>query len=94
MPQNTTLTLAPGVWLQLTDADVTEITFQVRPSGYGVFIIGTVGAVIPTTTAGALFYTPNQGEAKAALADLFPGLAANRVYAYSDGVASVMVSHA
>lgn len=94
MPQNTTITLAPGVWTQITNADATAITFQVRPSAYGVFISGAVGAVAPVTIDGAILYGPNQGEIKAALADLFPGVAATRVYAYSDGVAAVMVSHA
>lgn len=94
MAQNTTKSVAGATWTQLTDADITAITFQVRPSAYGVYIAGTTDATAPTTTDGAIFYAPNQGEISMPLADMFPGIAAVRVWAYSDVPSSVMVSHA
>ena len=94
MAQNTTKTIPTGVWTQLTDANVTAITFQVRPTAFGVFIKGTTGATAPTNTDGAIYYPPNFGEANVSLADLFPGIAAVRVWALSDAPSLVMVSHA
>jgi hypothetical protein len=94
MPRNTKVTLLPGVWTQLTDANVTSITFQ-NQGGDSVLVAGTVGATPPTTLDTAIKYGPGLGEANAALADLFPGIAATRVYAYSaHGGQQVFVSHA
>ena len=96
MPQNVTVTAPSGVWTQLTDANVTNITFQ-NVSAPIMLIKGTVGATAPTDTAGALNYERGQGERNVALADLFPGVSGvNRVWAYASNGAqgSVMVSHA
>lgn len=94
MAQNTTITLEAGVWTQLTDADVTSITFQ-NTGGYHILVAGTVGATAPTNTNGALRYNPGQGERNVALSDLFPGISATRVYALcSAGSVGVTVSHA
>ena len=94
MAQNTTISVPAGTWTQITDADVSAITFQVRPSAFGVFISGTADTTAPTTTSGAIYYSPNQGEANVSLADLFPGISAVRVWAFADAPASVFVSHA
>lgn len=94
MPQNTTKSIAAATWTQLTDANITTITFQ-NISGNFVLIKGTVGAVAPTDLSGAIRYNPGQGERNVALSDLFPGvLGANRVYAYAVDGAAVVVSHA
>lgn len=94
MAQNTTKTLAAATWTQLTDADITAITFQ-NISGNFVLVKGTVGAVAPTNITGAIRYNPGQGERNVALSDLFPGVSgANRVYAYAQDGAQVVVSHA
>lgn len=93
MAQNTTTTLAAQTWTQLTDADVTNITFQ-NISGYHVMVKGTTSAVAPTDDAGAIRYNPGQGERNISLSDLFPGIAAVRVYAYAPDGAEIMVSHA
>ena len=92
MAQNTTTTLTAATWTQLTDADVTTITFQNTGSQY-IQIKGTTDATAPTDATGALRYNPGQGELNTALADLFPGIAAVRVWAYSDIAVPVMVSH-
>lgn len=94
MAQNTTKSVAAQTWTQLTDANVTTITFQ-NISGSFVLIAGTVGANAPSNLAGAIRYNPGQGERNVLLTDLFPGLSGvNRVYAYSQDGASVVVSHA
>jgi len=94
MAQNTTINIAAATWTQLTDANVTSITFQ-NISGHYVLVKGTVGAVAPTDLSGAVRYNPGQGERNVALTDLFPGVSgANRVYAWSQDGAQVVVSHA
>lgn len=93
MAQNTTITLAAETWTQLTDANITSITFQ-NISGYHVMVKGTASAVAPTDDDGAIRYNPGQGERNVLLSDLFPGISATRVYAYAPNGAEVMVSHA
>jgi len=96
MPQNTTITVSPE-WTLLTDANVTDLTFQVIGVGGGpVFIAGTNGTTAPADDALGLSYEPGQGEADRALADLFPGVSGvNRLWAKtSAGSTGVFVSHA
>ena len=93
MAQNTTVTLTAETWTQLTDADVTSITFQNKSGDY-ILVKGTVGASAPSDDDGAVRYNPGQGERNVSLSDLFPGVAATRVYAYAPNGAEVMVSHA
>lgn len=94
MPQNTTKNIAAATWTQLTDANITTATFQ-NISGNFVLLKATVGAVAPTDQTGAIRYNPGQGERNVALSDLFPGVSgANRLYAWSEGGAAVVISHA
>jgi len=98
MAQNTNIVIPAETWTLLTDSDVTSITFQVLSQNL-IYIKATVGATPPSDTTGAIVYNFTQGEANAALADLFLGVSgANRVYAYAinapSGVAKMMVSHA
>lgn len=95
MAQMNRITLTASTWTQITNADVTAITFQ-NVGGGPVLIKGTVGAVAPTTNLGALQYDTNQGEKNETLANLFPGVSgATRVYAYSEGFPStISVNHA
>ena len=94
MAQNTTITLTPNAWTQLTDADVTRITFQ-NTGGQFILVKGATDATAPTDQTGAIRYNPGQGQVNAFLTDLFPGLTgADRVFAYSDSAVGVMVSHA
>lgn len=94
MPQNLTIPVLT-TWTLLTDANVTEITFQNTGSG-AFFLRGTVGANQPSASEGGLVYRPNEGEVKRLLADLFPGVSgANRVYARATSLATeAFVSHA
>lgn len=94
MAQNDTIYLAPNEWAEVTNADATNITFQ-NVGSTPVFILGTVGAVAPTSMAGAIRYFPNQGELNVVLAELFPGVVGvTRLYAWSESSGRVMASHA
>jgi hypothetical protein len=92
MAQNTTMNVPASAWTQLTDADVTSITFQ-NQGGYYALVKGTTDDTTPTSSAGALRYNPGQGERNVALSDLFPGIGAARVWAYCDQPVSFLVSH-
>lgn len=97
MPQNTSVTLNASAYTQITDANVTEITFQ-NVRGGAVFVVGTVGVSQPAASVVGLRYEPGQGESKRLLADLFPGVSGvNRLWARcadSGSSAEVFVSHA
>lgn len=96
MAQNTDIVLTAGSWTQLTNANVTSITFQNRSSDF-ILIKGTTSASAPTDDDGAIRYNPGQGERNVLLSDLFPGIAAVRVYAYAPtnvtASPTIMVSH-
>lgn len=91
--RNTTLNLTAGAWSQLTDNDVTNITFQNRGQT-DIYIAGTASASEPANRLTAIKYAPGQGERNASLSDLFPGISAVRVYAVADSNIEVYVSHA
>lgn len=90
---NTTVNLTPDTWTQLTDADTSDVTFE-NVGQYDVYVVGTAGAVAPTSLDGALRYPPTKGEIKRALSDMWlGGSGLNRLYAYSKNGGSVMISH-
>jgi hypothetical protein len=91
--RNTTLNLVAGTWLQLTDNNVTLITFQNRGQT-DIYVAGTTSASAPANRLTAIKYGPGQGERNVSLGDLFPGISAVRVYAVSDSNIEVYVSHA
>ena len=94
MALNTDVAVPSGAWTQLTANDVTAITVQ-NKNVSPVFIKGTVGAVPPTDATGAIVLEALKGVQNTLLSDLWPGIAATRVYAFSPvGTAAVMVSHA
>lgn len=94
MAQNTTVSVPARTWTQLTNADVSAITFQ-NISGQTIKVKGTVGAVAPDDATGSFGYTAGTGEVNVVLSELFLGVTGvNRVYAYSHGPAAVAVSHA
>jgi hypothetical protein len=94
MAQNTTIDV-PSDWVLLTDADVTEVTFQNIGYNGTIYVLGTNGTSQPTAEDG-LIYRPREGESKVLLADLFPGVSGvNRLWAKGAGTTSkVFVSHA
>jgi hypothetical protein len=94
MAQNTTITIPAAAWTQITDANITSITFQNVGINHSL-IKATSGTTAPTTTVGGFRYNPGQGERNVAMSDLFSGVSgANRVWAYSTDGSSVVVSHA
>ena len=96
MAQQTTVTLVADTWTQLTDANITNITFQVLGND-PVLIMGTATASAPSNTDGAIQYLPGEGEVNRALVDLFLGVTSPvRVYAYvaAGDKGRVVVSHA
>ena len=94
MPQNTTINVPANTWTQITDGNVSSITFQ-NIGGDFVRIRCTNGTTAPTDTLGALRYNPGQGERNVSLSDLAPGVSgANRVWAFSPAGGLVVVSNA
>ena len=94
MAQNTTINIPAATWTQITDGNVTAMTFQ-NISGNFVLVKGTVGATAPTTLPGSLRYNPGQGERNVLLTDLFPGISGvNRLYVFADSGAQMVVSNA
>ena len=93
MAQNTTITLTAGQWTQLTNADANSVTFQ-NTGGYHILLKGTTDATAPTDNTGAIRANPGQGELNVLLADLFPGISAARLWAYSEQAVGVFISHA
>jgi len=82
-------------WTQLTTANATAITFQ-NLNAATVYVQATVGATPPAANTVGLMYGPGMGEIAVPLSDLAPGIAATRVYARIESVASgrMWVSHA
>lgn len=84
-----------GNW-QLASADsvVTGITVS-NLGNEDIKIMGTVGAVAPTTEDGIILKPGDNIGAATTLADLFPGVAATRLYAKTDGrPGTLFISHA
>jgi hypothetical protein len=92
MPQNTDIVLTANDWTLLTDANVSRVTFQNRGEYY-ILIKGTTDTTKPTNDNGAVRYNPGQGELNTLMADLFPGITAVRLWAFSPKRLEVMVSH-
>lgn len=93
MARDETVTAPEAVWFELTAGDVVSITLQNQGSG-DLMVKPTTGAA-PSDFDGALDVNPGEAFINVALADLAPGIAAVRVWAYStQGAGKVAVSHA
>ena len=94
MPQNTTIPIE-AAWELLTNANDTEITFQ-NNGNRPIYVIGTNGDTPAPTADFGVLYKPGEGELKAALGELFPGVSGvNRLWAKRVKLnSSVFVSHA
>lgn len=78
----------------LTTSNVSALRVQ-NGGVFSVLLMGTVGAIAPTDWSGAITLRPNDIILPSTtLADLFPNIAANRVYAISEGLSSLSVAHA
>ena len=93
MPKNDTDHIPGGAWVQLTNADVTAITFANVGTNV-VRVTATVGAIAPTSIRGSIPYPPGWGECRD-LSEIWKGVpGANRVWAYAGQPTDVFVSHA
>lgn len=94
MAQNTTVTLTPNTWTQLTNADAASVTVQNQGS-LPVRLKATVGATAPTDDLGAVMLDRMDGLQNLALASCWLGVSgANRLYAYCNDANEVFISHA
>ena len=95
MARNQNVSCAPGVWTQLTNADVSAIRLQ-NICGYAIEIMATADGIAPSSAAGAVSLNPGDIlPANVNLADLFPGVTAGyRVWARIVLGGTVSVSHA
>lgn len=95
MARNQRITVPATGFVELTNASVSQITFQVATNG-PVQIVVTTGSTPPTDTTQALRYDLGEGELNRALSDLCPGIAGTRIFAKSSHFlgSEVFVSHA
>lgn len=94
MAQNTTITVPPRTWTQLTNSNATNVTVD-NFGNDGVLLKGAVGAVPPTDELGALRYDRGQRIVNVTLDHLFLGLAGvNRLYAYHEQGTTITIQHA
>ena len=94
MAQNQIIVTCPvGVWTQLTNADVTVASFQVRKAATQIRF--TADATQPDADDDAGYiYGPMEGEKLSALSDITPLAGAVRIWAKPCGAASeVFVDH-
>ena len=93
-----TITCPDGTWTQLTNADVSALTFEVLSGS--VYIRFTTNTTTPTEDHGILYHK-GQGELKKNVSDLTYLSGADRVWAKPVGInggisdqAAVFVDHA
>lgn len=91
MARNENVSLTAGTWTEITNADVTSITFQCLTSGT-TRILGTTGSA-PSGEQIGIQYQRGFGERNVLLSDLFPGISAKRVFALSAAGGEIFVSH-
>lgn len=97
MARNDTIDLTPDTWVQLTNANVSNIRIQNR-SEYNIELAATAGTTAPTSVTRDLQLAAGDTlAADLSLAELWPGVSgANRVWALAPNtgqVITVSVSH-
>ena len=97
MAQDAVVTVAAGgTWTELTDGNVTAITFQVLGNDY-ILVQATTGTAPTADTVNGFHYNAQMGAQNVSLTDLWPGVAsADRVFARTQtgNACDVKVSHA
>lgn len=94
MARHATVALTAGDWVELTNANVTEITIS-NDSDYEIYVTGTADATQPTTDVGSILL--RSGEvllSDISLSTLWPGILAVRVWGKCAVNNTVQVSHA
>lgn len=94
MARNGDLVIPKATWTQITNDDVSEITFQNKSKGDVLYIQGTADSTSPVAVEG-IEYGPMQGEYALTMSEAFPGVdGVARVWAYIEDGGEVFVSHA
>jgi len=94
MARTTVLSIPALTWTQITNDDVTTITFQNR-SEYDCYVAVTTDETAPTDLSTAVKYGPGQGENSMTLSSAFDGTSgADRVWVYARDPIDFFVSHA
>lgn len=91
--RNETVTLAEDTLTELTLADATTATFQVR--GPNPIVLQTTTGSIPTDPLAGLEFAVGGGFDRVKLADMLPGTpGATRLFAYAwQGASAIFISH-
>ncbi len=94
MARSEDLIIPAKTWTEITNSDVSSITFQNKSASIPMQVQSTVGSVQPTGVEGVL-YTAGTGEFGLSLSSGFAGVTgANRVWVYANQQIEVFVSHA
>ena len=97
MAQDAVVTVAAGgTWPELTDGNVTAISFQVLGNDY-ILVQATTSAAPTAGSVNGYHYNAQMGAQNVSLTDLWPGVAsADRVFARTEtgNPCDVKVSHA
>lgn len=95
MARSEVVIIPEDVWTQITNADVSSITFQNQSDrSCKIIVAATVGETPPLTVSG-VSYDPDEGEYDLPLTNAFLGVSgANRVWVYATIPTEVFVSHA
>lgn len=94
MAQDTSVNLAAATWTRLTNATVTALRVQNQTSDI-LHLKGVNGTTAPTTLLGTITLFPGAAiAADLTLAQLWPGISATDVFAYSPTGGAVSFSHA
>lgn len=92
MPQNANVTVNDDDYTELTNADATNVTFQVQNSAC---MIKVATSTKPTNDDGAFKYQAGEGEINKPLSEIAPGATGSRLWARSNsGHCIVAISHA
>ena len=94
MARSEDLIIPAKTWTEITNSDVSSITFQNKSASIPMQVQATAGSVQPTGVEGVL-YTAGTGEFGLSLPSGFSGVTgANRVWVYANQQIEVFVSHA
>lgn len=93
MARNATVSLINDVWTELTNSDVTHISFQ-NLGNEDIEILGSTSATPPADDARGYIWDGKKGAQNLALNELFLGMGAVRLFARTEAATKVRVDHA
>lgn len=93
MPRNADVSLAPGVWTEITANTAIAVSVQ-NKSGYSVTLMAMTSTTLPAGSSRDGFILMPWQDGLYTLSQSFPGLTAPvRMAAIADGPATIFVSH-